>query len=488
MLTASQPLHCILLALLLAALLSHAAAAISLSHIDGAACTDTVHGRRQQCAAGTHITIHGSGFSSLTATSASESASTPAAADYYNTTIDNASPRRDTNGDILDVHDGNILYHRGVYYYYGTSYGDCTEINSTSGCTGAVWGESCGWQLNHNVSLYTSRDLQRWEPHGTVFEIARDFDVPSVMFGPKVIFCNATQLFVLWFNWQPQYTTGFYGTATSPSPYGPFKVRIGQVTTLVNSGPTDGALWADESTGQGYFTYGGGYIISVEALTDDYLQTLGAANSSGQIGAYDSEGPAFYYHNGRYHVSGGPLCCFCEEGAIATAYVADHPLGPYAYEVDLSAGIPAQQTDIMRFFDGDGVEQFMYRGNLWQQSPDDTKAHDPTAVALIAFNASDTAQPLQWLPSFNITVRALPWSSEWRVVLAAGVGLECGGAEVLDDARLSCWLPADVAVAGEAELWLLVEDGAGRAMSTAVEVGIASAGEKPRSQGRSANE
>ena len=484
MLTASQPLHCILLALLLAALLSHAAAAISLSHIDGAACTDTVHGRRQQCAAGTHITIHGSGFSSLTATSASESASTPAAADYYNTTIDNASPRRDTNGDILDVHDGNILYHRGVYYYYGAQYGGCTEINSTSGCTGAVWGESCGWQLNHNVSLYTSRDLQHWQRHDHVFETARDLDVPAMMVGPKIIFCNATQLFVLWFNYGPQNSPGLYGTATSPSPYGPFKVRVAPVTTLVNAGPSDSALWADESTGQGYLIYSGAFMVSVEAMTEDYLQTLGAANSSGQVGAYSVEAPAFYYRNGRYHVSDGHLCCYCQEGAMATVYTADHPLGPYTFEADLSAGIPAQETDIMRFFDGDGVEQFMYRGDRWQQSPDNTKAHDPTAMALLTFNASDIVQPLQWLPSFNITVRALPWSSEWRVVLAAGVGLECGGAEVLDDARLSCWLPADVAVAGEAELWLLVEDGAGRAMSTAVEVGIASAGEKPRSHER----
>ena len=326
---------------------------------------------------------------------------------YYNVTIDNANPRRDVHGAILDSHDGNILLHAGVYYYYGAAYGPCVETNSTSGCTGAVWGESCGWLLNHNVSLYSSRDMHSWHPHPHVFQIARDFDVPAVMFSPKVVWNNRTQLFVLWFNYNPQNSLGLYGTATSASPFGPFKVQIAPVTTLVNAGPSDSAVWADEATGLGLFIYSGAFMVSVELMADDFLQTLGKANSSGQVGAYDVEAPAFYFRNGRYHVSTGHLCCYCQEGAMATVYVADQPLGPYTFHANLSAGIPAQQTDIMRFIDRDGAEQFMYRGDRWQQSPDGTKAHDPTAMALIEFDEAGVAQPLQWLDSFNITVKAL---------------------------------------------------------------------------------
>ena len=462
---------CSLLVLLFAVLLSSATAAISLSHIEAPACSDLVDGYTR-CTGGSHITIHGSGFSSLT------SASAPARPSYYNTTIDNLNPRRDINGDILDSHDGNILHHRGVYYYYGAAYGGCTEINSTSGCTGASWGVSCGWLLNHNVSLYTSRDLQHWHPHAPVFEVARDFDVPSVMFSPKVIYNNNTRLFVLWFNYNPKGSLGLYGTATSASPYGPFTVQVAPVTTLVNMGPSDSALWADERTGQGYFIYSGAFMVTVEAMTDDYLQTLGATNSSGQVGADRVEAPAFYYRNGRYHVSTGHLCCYCQEGAMAVVYAAKDPLGPYTFHANLSAGIPAQQTDIMRFFDKDGAEQFMYRGDRWQQSPDDTKAHDPTAMGLIHFDEHDVAQPLDWLPSFNITVQAHHWDdvmadSEWRVVAAEG--WECADAVVVDDGRLSCWLPAAVAQAEGAGLWLMVEDGAGTPVSTALKVAVVDA-------------
>ena len=451
--------------------LSTATAAITLSHIDGPACTRTADDQTR-CTAGSRITIHGSGFSSLTTLSPSVPST---AAAYYNTTIDNVHPRRDVNGDILDSHDGNILLHKGTYYYYGAAYGPCLEINSTSGCTGAVWGQSCGWLLNHNVSLYTSHDLQHWHPHQPVFEIARHFNVPSVLFSPKVIYNNHTQLFVLWFNYNPQNSLGLYGTATSASPYGPFKVQIAPVTTLVNKGPSDSALWADETTGQGLFVYSGAFIVSVEVMTDDYLQTLGSANSSGQVGAYSVEAPAFYYRNGQYHVSTGHLCCYCQEGAMATVYAASHPLGPYTFHANLSAAIPAQQTDIMRYLDKDGNEQFMYRGDRWQQSPDNTKAHDPTAMALIHFDDGGVAQPLEWLDSFNITVER--WEEEvgqsdsgWRVVVVGASGVECVDAAVVDGGRLSCWLPAAVGSDGRAEWFLLLEDGEGRPISTAVEV------------------
>ncbi len=83
-------------------------------------------------------------------------------------TISNVIPRRDTNGNILDAHDGSVFLNDGLYYYYGPSYGLCKEPPGPSGCT--VWHPGgCGFQLNHNVSLYTSTDLSVWTFRGYVF-------------------------------------------------------------------------------------------------------------------------------------------------------------------------------------------------------------------------------------------------------------------------------------------------------------------------------
>jgi len=43
--------------------------------------------------------------------------------------ISNVSPRLDTDGQIMDIHDGNTLLINGTYFYYGASYGDCLEVD-----------------------------------------------------------------------------------------------------------------------------------------------------------------------------------------------------------------------------------------------------------------------------------------------------------------------------------------------------------------------
>eukprot|EP00456_Euglypha_rotunda_P024199 TRINITY_DN19874_c0_g1_i2.p1 TRINITY_DN19874_c0_g1~~TRINITY_DN19874_c0_g1_i2.p1 ORF type:complete len:130 (+),score=19.35 TRINITY_DN19874_c0_g1_i2:77-466(+) len=85
-------------------------------------------------------------------------------------TISNANPRLDVKGNIMDIHDGNTLLLSDGYYYYGASYGLCQEPSGDSGCSGAALG-SCGFQADHNVSLYTSTDLTTWYFQGHVFEM-----------------------------------------------------------------------------------------------------------------------------------------------------------------------------------------------------------------------------------------------------------------------------------------------------------------------------
>ena len=144
-------------------------------------------------------------------------------------------------------------------------------------------------------------------------------------------------------------------------------------------------------------------MVSIEALTGDYLSTLGAANSSGPIGPVNVEAPAFFRHHGLFYVSFGPLCCYCEAGAAATMYTSKQPLGPYNASTTFGAAAMSQQTDITRFLDALGEERFLYRGNRWQQSPDGSKGHDPTYVGLLEI-VHGVVQPLVYMDHFNISV------------------------------------------------------------------------------------
>ncbi len=70
----------------------------------------------------------------------------------------------------MDIHDGNTFYNPddGLYYYFGASYGDCKEPSGNTGCKPTSIG-ACGFQVNHNVSLYTSPDFSTWDFKGHVF-------------------------------------------------------------------------------------------------------------------------------------------------------------------------------------------------------------------------------------------------------------------------------------------------------------------------------
>jgi hypothetical protein len=114
-------------------------------------------------------------------------------------TISNVIPRRDTEGNILDAHDGNLFLYDGLYYYYGANYGLCREPPGPSG--------GCGFQLNHNVSLYTSPDLSVWTFHGYVFQMST-MKNQGIMFGPRVLPNPKTKKWVMWFNFLPAAGTG----------------------------------------------------------------------------------------------------------------------------------------------------------------------------------------------------------------------------------------------------------------------------------------
>src|ERR1041385_1103375 len=93
--------------------------------------------------------------------------------------IINTEPRRDTQGNILDAHDGCLEYFVGRFYLYGTRYGD-----------------SDGFAKTNRYVCYSSPDLTTWTPHGELLQNAP----PRIYFRPYVKFNRATGLYVMWYN------------------------------------------------------------------------------------------------------------------------------------------------------------------------------------------------------------------------------------------------------------------------------------------------
>ncbi|CAF3346585.1 unnamed protein product [Rotaria socialis] len=330
-------------------------------------------------------------------------------------TISNIIPRRDTNGTIMDAHDGSIFLYDGLYYYYGASYGLCTEPPGPSGCS--VWHPGgCGFQLNHNISLYTSMDLSAWTFRGYAFQMS-SMKTQGIMFCPRVLPNPKTKKWIMWFNFLPATGTGVsesqYAVAISDTPQGPFQLVTDKVTTLAWENTGDLNLFQDNN-GDAYIIYTShidgqiynpSHLMSVEKLSDDYLSSLGKEFNSGYFGENFVEAPAMFKRNGTYYAVFGQCCCYCAEGSSVTAYNSSSPLGPFSTMNNLGNEGHAQQYNILQYktTENEGYG-YLWQGDRWQSSPDGAKGHDFTYWSPLLFDQDGNAKYMNYTANFTIDV------------------------------------------------------------------------------------
>ena len=230
---------------------------------------------------------------------------------------------------------------------------------------------------------------------------------------PVQVLYNAwTRQWVLWFNWldaKAGFSHAYFAVYTAPSPFGPFVLHNMNITSVANPNVGDFAFWQDELTGAAFIIYTGlisiNHTVSIEPLTADYLSTLGPEYNSGAI-AHGAEAPSLFMHAGRMWASTGHTCCYCKGGSPVTFYSAPHPLGPYTAVREMTAGIPAQQTNILRYIDEEGEEAFLWQGDQWQSAPDRIKGHDFTYTGVISWDSNGLPVPIKYSPYVVIRVNA----------------------------------------------------------------------------------
>ncbi len=120
----------------------------------------------------------------------------------------------DNNGKHVNAHGGGILYHNGIYYWYGEH-----KVSGEIGNTAQV-----------GVSCYSSRDLYNWKGEGIALNVnetdsTSDIAKGCVLERPKVIYNAKTKKFVMWFHLELKgkgYLAARSGVAVSDNPAGPF--------------------------------------------------------------------------------------------------------------------------------------------------------------------------------------------------------------------------------------------------------------------------
>lgn len=118
----------------------------------------------------------------------------------------------DTNGNIINAHGGGILYHEGIYYWYG-------EHRPERGFT-----------TERGVTCYSSYDLYNWKYEGIVLSVVEDETSPiekgCIIERPKVIYNAKTGKFVMYFHLELKgqgYKAAHVAVAISESPTGAYQ-------------------------------------------------------------------------------------------------------------------------------------------------------------------------------------------------------------------------------------------------------------------------
>ncbi|MBC3539141.1 glycoside hydrolase family 43 protein [Rufibacter sediminis] len=267
----------------------------------------------------------------------------------------------DTDGKHINAHGGGILFHKGIYYWFGEHKTAGRGGNST------LFG----------VGAYSSKDLTSWKNEDIVLKVEENDSTSEIIKGcvierPKVVYNAKTKKFVMWFHLELKgkgYEAARTGVATSDSPTGPFTylksyrpnagvwpINVPSSLQAKKVDETNLKWWTPEWTKEvqdGLFIrrdfqqgqmardmtvfvddYGKAYHIHsseenltlhISELSDDYLSFTGKWSVLAPAG--HNEAPAICKRNGKYYmITSG---CTGWDPNAARSFVAESIMGPW---------------------------------------------------------------------------------------------------------------------------------------------------------------
>jgi hypothetical protein len=299
----------------------------------------------------------------------------------------------DTDRKPINAHGGGMLFHGGIYYWYGEFKSGKTYLPDCNKSWGGTRVDVVG------VSCYSSTNLYDWKNEGIVLpavsgHLTNDLHPSQALERPKVVYNRTTKQFVMWMHIDsPSYAAARSGVAVSEKPTGPFKYlesfrpnagvwpdNVADTDKLPNQTnflardfaggqmARDMTVFVDED-GKAYQFYSSeeNPTMHVSLLTDDYLRPAG---KYGRIFIGRSmEAPTVFKRSGRYYLIASG--CTAWEPNAARSAVADNIFGPWT-----ELGNPCVGTDADKTFHSQSTfvlpvqgraNTFIFMADRWNQ-------------------------------------------------------------------------------------------------------------------------
>ena len=264
----------------------------------------------------------------------------------------------DTDGQPIQAHGGGMLFHEGVYYWFGEN----KEAGSQPARGRIRRLDVVG------VNCYSSTDLLHWKNEGLALPAVKDdpdsdLHPSRVVERPKVVYNERTATFVMWMHIdKADYGYARAGVASSTSPAGPYKY-LGSVQPN-GADSRDMTVYQDDD-GQAYIFHSSEWnkTMRITRLSEDYLEPTD--HSVREFVGRSREAPAVFKHEGRYYcITSG--CSGWAPNAAEYA-VSEAAMGPWTAMGNPCVGTPgqvattfqAQSTFVLPVQDRPGAYIFM---------------------------------------------------------------------------------------------------------------------------------
>lgn len=296
--------------------------------------------------------------------------------------FDNGYPLFDTYADVLHAHGGGILQYGGYFYYFGEN----RNYN--------------GDDTFFAVSCYRSTDLKNWEFRNHV--LTRDAD-PDLEFAkierPKVVYCAATDKFVMWAHkeYGNNYNEARAAVAWCNTPDGDY-TYTGSFNPLTYMS-RDCTLFVDDDANCYFLSAANDnkdlhlYKLTSDYLSIDYLVTKIWLSSW-------REAPCLFKRNGYYFIVSSGATGWTPNQAqygYATSLA-----GPWSslYNVGNSTTYSSQSHYVLTL-QGSLETSYLYMGDRWARAWSDYTDRSRYIWLPLEFT-SDTSMVMNWYEALSI--------------------------------------------------------------------------------------
>ncbi|MFZ4457044.1 MAG: family 16 glycosylhydrolase [Bacteroidales bacterium] len=227
----------------------------------------------------------------------------------------------DTNGKPINAHGGGVIFHKGVYYWYGEH---------------KIEGKSEKDFADGGIHCYSSTDLINWTDRGIVLSVDYKDENSDITYGcilerPKVVYNEKSKKFIAYFKLYLKgvgYVTSNVGVAVADKPYGPFTYSHKFLGGGSLNGSGDFCMFKDIDGSVYHLTVrkpDKSFVIG--KLQPDYLSTMPNSYQVAKGITRHTEAPAVIYRKGKYYLLGSGSTGFNPNAA--RLFVADSLQGEF---------------------------------------------------------------------------------------------------------------------------------------------------------------